>query len=507
MGDAHEERKQQVTTNPGDGLTSRVLAWAERCPDAVAVVDGADRVSYAQLAQRSARLQQALDETGVRPGTLVGLRLRRGADVLVAILGILRHGCAYLPVDPDYPTARQDYLLRDSGVGRIVEHDPDRALAVNPTAAGGEGRRVPVDTAYVIYTSGSTGEPKGVVVGRRQVSALMRATETVFDFGPDDVWSLFHSHSFDFSVWEIWGALWFGGRVVVIPSDCTWDPAALTAVLDREQVSVLSQVPTSFGYLRRHVDAEPTTLPQLRYVVLGGEPVNLTDVRLWAESGCAPQARLVNMYGITETTVHVTVQDLAAEPPAGPAGTTPIGVPLPHLRVRLLDEGLQPVPAGTPGELVVSGEGVAEGYLGRPELTVQRFVRLPDEDGPAYRSGDWAIADQDGALHFLGRRDGQVQVRGFRIEPGEVAAALSEHPGIAACEVTTPVNPLGETILVAHCLPRGNIVPSPAELRRHATLHLPRHLVPARFVTHTQFPLTAHGKIDRQALDTPRSTT
>jgi nonribosomal peptide synthetase DhbF len=486
-----------------DGLVSRVLTHAAERPGAVAVSDGHRRIGYAELAERSDRVRRALADAGVRPGTLVALRLRRGVQVPVAILGILRHGCAYLPIDPDYPAARQEFLLADSGAGHLVEADAADELAVHAVPGRRAGRRVPPETAYVIYTSGSTGTPKGVIVGRRHIRALMESAETVFGFGPGDVWSLFHSHSFDFSVWELWGALWSGGRAVVVPAEATWNPAALAELLVRERVSVLNQVPTSFGYLRRALDADPVKLPDLRYVILGGEPVNAADVALWQDSGLAPDARLVNMYGITETTVHVTYQDLdpQAQGTAGPQGTTPIGRPLPHLRVLLVDEHLRPVPSGEPGEIVVLGAAVADGYLGRPELTESRFIRLPGAAGPGYRSGDWAVADEHGALHFIGRRDRQIQVRGFRIEPGEIQAVMTDHPDIEACEVTTAVNALGETVLAAHCLAGRRPHPGPAELRRHAADRLPRHMVPARFVVHDRFPLTANGKVDRNRLD------
>ena len=485
-----------------DELCDRVLRHAQRRPDAVALTDGNRDITYAELADHSAGVQEALAEAGVEPGSVVAMRLRRGADVPAAILGILRHRCAYLPVDPEYPAARQDFLLRDSGAGHILEADRDTGrLVVRRVPSTGARREVPPDTAYVIYTSGSTGRPKGVIVGRRHIRALLRSAESVFDFGPDDVWPLFHSHSFDFSVWEMWGALWFGGRAVVVPAECTWNPAALAELLVRERVSVLNQVPTSFGYLRRHLDGEQTKLPDLRCLIFGGEAVNLADVRGWRDSGLAPGARLVNMYGITETTVHVTYKDLDSEPAAGPLGTTPIGKPLPHLRIRLVDEDLRPTPTGIPGEIVVFGASVADGYLDRAELTARCFVRLDGEEGLGYRSGDWAVADEHGALHFIGRRDRQVQIRGFRIEPGEVQDAMTTHPDVEACEITTPANPLGETIVVAHCLASRQPGPSPAELRRHAANCLPRHLVPARFVVHERFPLTAHGKVDRDLLD------
>jgi amino acid adenylation domain-containing protein len=499
-----------------DALLRRFQAQIRSRPDAVALVAGEIRVTYAELGRRAERVRALLATAGVRSGELVGVRLPRGDDVAVAILGVLGHGCGYLPIDPAYPVARQDYLVHDSGIRHVLEHGPAQTGADAETRAGTVlvltpvpgsppgGRTLPDGTAYVIYTSGSTGRPKGVPVTQRQVAALMTAAEELFDFGPEDRWSLVHSHSFDFSVWEMWGAWWHGGSAVVVPVECTYDAALLADLLAAQKITVLNQVPSMFGQLVNRMDGSGRSLPELRHIVFGGEAVNLADVRRWRDAGCAPRARLANMYGITETTVHVTYRSLDGDLPPGPPGTTPIGRPLAHLGVLLLDDELRPVPPGTPGQLAVHGAGVGQGYLGRPGQTAERFVSLPGVSGPVYLSGDWAVEDEWNDLHYIGRKDDQIQLRGLRIERGEVAAAVLSHPDVAACAVTAPPNPVGDPVLVAHFVPRSEPGPSTSELRRHVADLLPRAMVPARFAKHRELPLTAHGKVDLAALDERR---
>jgi amino acid adenylation domain-containing protein len=384
-------------------------------------------------------------------------------------------------------------LMEAAVVTRDGESFTVRTTGVTTTS------ELPADVAYVIYTSGSTGAPKGVLVGHRQVLALVDACDQRYEFGADDVWTQFHSPSFDFSVWELWGALLHGGRLVIVPAETGASPPAFARLLADESVTVLSQVPTSFGYLVAALEEEPTALPVLRYVVFGGEAVNPAAVDRWFTAGWAPNATVVNMYGITETTVHVTHGVLTPGRTRPRTDATPIGTPLPHLRVIVVDEDLRPVPPGTAGEMLVAGAGVSHGYLHRPELTAQRFVRLSGVDGPVYRSGDWGVVDENGDLHYVGRRDGQVQLRGFRVECGEIEAALADHPGLLECAVVLGANRLGEPVLEAHLVPRGAPVPT-AELRAHLAARLPAHLVPGRYRTHTALPRAASGKVDRTAL-------
>ncbi|CCK26514.1 ribosomal peptide synthetase [Streptomyces davaonensis JCM 4913] len=474
---------------------------AARQPDAVAVEDRGSTVTYAGLQRAAERIADALLRAGVPSGGLVGLRAGRGAQAIAGMLGIWRHGCGYVPVDPRYPQARQDYLLADSGVGHVVTENAETGEpTVEPSGREpGGGAPVPPDTAYVIYTSGSTGDPKGVVVRHANVRALLDGCAS-YSVGPDDVWSFFHSPSFDFSVWEIWGALSSGGRVVVVPDELTTDPAALADLLAARKVTVLSQVPSVFAYLVRGLEDHPVPLPALRYVVFGGEAVNARAVRRWNALGLAPGAELHNMYGITEITVHATDTVVDAAKLRRHLMGTPIGRALPHLRIALLEDST-PVPPGVPGELHVAGAGVAHGYLGRPELTAQRFVRL-DLDGSAdvwYRTGDYAVAGEDGELEFLGRRDEQVKLRGFRIELGEIEAALQDLPEVRECAVVLTESPGGEPLLAACYVPKEGPVED-GLLREALGAVLPRHMLPSAYVSLPELPLTLSGKLDRGAL-------
>ncbi|SES34990.1 nonribosomal peptide synthetase DhbF [Lentzea xinjiangensis] len=478
-------------------LHERFAAVADRFADAVAVSDHGRHLRYAEVFDRARSLAADLRALDVPPGSLVALRVPRSAEFVVGVLGIMLAGCGYVPVDPAYPAERQEYVLDDSGVAAVVTPDGE-AFAVRATGAVAP-TELPDDIAYVIYTSGSTGAPKGVLVGHRQVLALIDACDERYEFDAADVWTLFHSPSFDFSVWELWGALLHGGRLVVVPAETGASPPAFARLLAEESVTVLSQVPTSFGYLVAALEDEPLALPCLRYVVFGGEAVNPAAVERWFAAGWAPGATVVNMYGITETTVHVTHAVLTPGRTRPRRDATPIGTPLAHLRVIVVDDDLRPVPPGTAGEMLIAGAGVSHGYLNRPELTGRRFVRMSDVDGLVYRSGDWGVLDEDGRLHYVGRRDGQVQLRGFRIECGEIEATLSVHPGVLECAVVLGANRLAEPVLEAHVVPRGAPVAA-AELRAHLRASLPAHMVPGRFRVHTELPRAASGKIDRAVL-------
>jgi nonribosomal peptide synthetase DhbF len=474
---------------------------ASRHGSTCAVRDDKTALTYDEVDKASTEVARLLADAGVRPGSLVALRLPRSVLVPIAILGIFKHDCAYVPIDPEYPQRRSEFILQDSGAAFILTCDAGGKPVVERGGSPAAPTPLPPRLAYAIYTSGSTGVPKGVLVGHEQVVALMHATAGLYDVNADDVWTLFSSYSFDFSVWEMWGALLFGGELVVVPKECAQDPQRFVELLDRTRVTVLNQVPTAFTYLVRGLEALPRPLKRLRHVIFGGEEINTRAIHRWWKLDVAPSARLANMYGITETTVHVTSVDLTPALLDEPRNGTPIGRPLPHMGVDLLDEDGIRVPVGTPGEIVVAGRGVAFGYLHRKELTEQRFRRLAGAAGLAYHSGDWAVQDELGSLYFLGRRDFQVQLRGHRIELAEVEAAVLSHPRVRACAVTTPENVLGEPVLTAHVSPEAVGSLSVSDLRAHVSLILPKYMVPARFVCHAELPRTAAGKVDRAALD------
>lgn len=482
---------------------SRVDAlFAERATtraDAPAVIDGDVTVTYRELAQAQAAVATLLTGAGVRPGEPVGLSLRRGRGVIAAILGIWRHGCAYVPLDLDHPPARRQAVIDDVGLRCLIEED-DSGFVVRTVDTSQNGPRVlPPGTAYVMFTSGSTGAPKGVVVRHENLLSLFDATASVFDFGPDDVWSQFHSHTFDFSVWEMWGPLLTGGVCVIVPPEVVADAARLAEFLVANRVSVLDLVPSVFRLLVDVLAGAGPLLPALRYAILGGEAVAADVVARWFDSGQAVHSLLYNMYGITEITVHATVKLLDESERT----TVSIGRPLPNAKIELVDAG-RPVPPGVAGEIFVAGGGVAAGYLDREELTAQRFVEA-ELDGIRrtwYRSGDYAVRRADGDLVYLGRRDDQVKIRGIRIELDEIERRLTDHPAVGEAFVL-PVDTgdgLEPVALVTAAEGPRPERPSDSALRDWVREHLPQVFVPRSIVWLDTVPLSPNGKADRREL-------
>ncbi|MFF7648192.1 amino acid adenylation domain-containing protein, partial [Streptomyces canus] len=477
-------------------------------PDAVAVVSGSEALTYAELDARAGRLAHWLTARGAGPETFVALALPRGVDLVVAVLGVLRSGAAYVPIDPDHPRDRVAFMLEDSRPALVLDALPPEVTdAAAPVAEAPDGLR-PDHPAYVIYTSGSTGRPKGVVVPHRNVVRLFSATRHWFGFGSDDIWTLFHSYGFDFSVWELFGALLHGGRLVVVPYEVSRSPERFLRLLVDERVTVLNQTPSAF-YQLMQADAENPELGRelaLRHVVFGGEALELARLEEWYTRHPDDAPVLVNMYGITETTVHVTHLALDEETVAGRPASL-VGAGIPDLRVRVLDSSLRPAPAGVTGELYVAGAGLARGYLGRPGLTAERFVA--DPYGPAgarvYRTGDLARWNAEGGLEYLGRADDQVKVRGFRIELGEIEAVLAAHPAVAQCAVVVREDRAGDRRIVAYTVPSDPPADASA-LREHAAAELPDYMVPAAFVRLDALPLTGNGKLDRRALPEPEQS-
>ncbi len=499
---------------PMTTLTELFEAQVACGPERSAVVCGDECVSYGELNARANRLARFLLGRGVGPESFVAVSLPRSVDVVVAVLGVLKAGAAYVPVDPEYPAERVAFLLEDSGPSFVVDEeflagaDLGGLSSANVRVGERSGGVSGASAAYVIYTSGSTGRPKGVVVPHGNVVRLFSATREWFGFGADDVWTLFHSFAFDFSVWEIWGALLHGGRLVVVPFSVSRSPGEFRRLLVDEGVTVLNQTPSAF-YQLMQADRECGDAGgrlALRFVVFGGEALDLWRLREWfARHGDAAPV-LVNMYGITETTVHVSHVALDAGRVAGDAGSV-IGRGIPDLRVYVLDECLRPAPVGVAGELYVAGAGLARGYWNRFGLTAERFVADPfgGAGERMYRTGDVARWTAGGELEFVGRADGQVKVRGFRIELGEIEAVVAGHAAVGQAVVSVREDQVGDRRLVAYVVPVRGAAVDTADLRAMCARSMPAHMVPSAFVTLDALPLTGNGKLDRAALPAPRT--
>ncbi|MER7209510.1 amino acid adenylation domain-containing protein [Streptosporangium sp. NPDC000239] len=512
-------RGTEFTPAPGT-LKDLFEAQAARTPERVALTFGEEELTYAELDARANRLANLLVERGVGPEGLVALALPRSADLVVAIVAVIKAGGAYVPIDPGYPADRIAYTLDDAAPVLLVSTAPtvaglpatalpyvllDELDLGGHTVTGPVAGPAPENPAYVIYTSGSTGRPKGVVVPHGNVVQLMAATERHFSFGPDDVWTLFHSCAFDFSVWELWGPLLYGGRLVVVPFEVSRSPREFLGLLARERVTVLNQTPSAFYQLvqAEAEDQETGSKLALRSVVFGGEALDLSRLADWYGRHPDDAPVLVNMYGITETTVHVSYRALDAATAEGQSRSL-IGTAIPSLRAYVLDSALRPAPVGVAGELFVAGEGLARGYHDRPALTAERFVA--DPYGPPgtrmYRTGDLARRTRDGELEYLGRIDDQVKIRGFRIELGEVNAVLGAQPGVAHSAVV-----VRDDRLVGYVVPRGGAGIGAgidvAALRAVLAATLPEHMVPAALVVVDALPLTPNGKLDHRALPAP----
>ncbi|MGW5880867.1 amino acid adenylation domain-containing protein [Streptomyces koyangensis] len=505
-----------------------------RTPDATALTFRDASLTYAELDARAEVLARRLAAAGAGPERFVALLLPRSAELVVAILAVLRTGAAYVPIDPEYPAQRVGYVLDDAQAVLAVttaevragldgirtatpwllldgDSDGDGA-GVAPDQGAGERTTPPVRSAgqpaYAIYTSGSTGRPKGVVVPHHNVVRLFSASDSRYGFGQDDVWSLFHSFAFDVSVWEIWGALLHGGRLVVVPQEVTRSPGDLLRLLADERVTVLSQTPSAFYQLMAADRADPRSGARLalRWIIFAGEALDLGRLDEWYARHAEDAPVLVNMYGITETTVHASFLALDRALAAGADGSL-VGEPLADLGFHVLDEDLRPVPPGTAGELYVTGPGLARNYANRPGLTAERFVACPFGAPGArmYRSGDLVRPRADGGLEYLGRGDDQIKLRGFRIEQGEVEAALQRDPAVGKAQVLVREDQPGDRRLVAYLVPAedGGQVPSPSRLRDEALRSLPAYMVPSAFVAMERFPLTTNGKLDRRALPAP----
>ena len=497
-----------------DRIESAFALVSARQPGAIAISFDDEELTYAELDRRSGLFAAALAARGVTPGSFVGICLNRSAAVVVAMLAVVKCGAIYVPMDPAYPHERLEYTATDAGLTLTITEDgsfPDvPGMAVTTMAelareadpgrpwqaAGGTGS----DAAYMIYTSGSTGRPKGVLIPHRNVIALIGATRDGLELSPRDTWTLFHSSAFDFSVWEIWGCLLTGGHLVVVPHWVSRDPEQFRELIGRKSVSVLNQTPSAF-YQLIEVDQRAPVSDSLRLVIFGGEPLDARALLPWFDRHPESRCRLVNMFGITETTVHVTWQDVRRHEALGASRS--VGTPIPGWHLYVMDEQQRLLPPGVPGEVYVGGAGVALRYHGRDDLTQARFMPDPFHEGIMYRTGDRGCMLANGTLEHLGRLDNQIKLRGFRIELDEIRRVLLRHDAVRAAAVlfnqpnqADPASARIDAYVVAEDA-------TAADIRAHVARFLPEHMVPSTFTFVSTMPLTTNGKLDTKRLPAP----
>ena len=490
-------------------------------------------LTYEELNKRANKLAHMLIESGVGPEQFVALALPRSLEMIVGLLAVLKSGAGYLPIDPEYPSDRIEFTLSDASptcilttsdiVPKLSRISETKVLQIvldevdtieelkhystkNPVDDDRINPLSPFNSAYIIYTSGSTGVPKGVVITHQNVVRLFDATKHWFNFSSDDVWTMFHSYAFDFSVWEIWGPLLHGGRLVVVPLVTSRSPVAFLQMLVSEKVTVLNQTPSAF-YQLMLADLENPDIGgkiSLKFIIFGGEALELSRLEEWYNRHPENAPKLINMYGITETTVHVSYIELNKKI-ASIRASSLIGCGIPDLDVYVLDDNLQPVPPGVVGELYVAGAGLARGYLGRPALTATRFVANPfNSDGTRmYRTGDLALFNQNGALDYMGRADKQIKIRGFRIELGEIESVIAKHSNIKQVAVVVREDKPGDRRLIAYVTSNSKISFNSEDLRKYVAEFLTSYMVPSTFVEIDNLPLTPNGKLDTKALPAP----
>ncbi|MCU1323501.1 MAG: putative linear pentadecapeptide gramicidin synthetase LgrB [Acidobacteriaceae bacterium] len=526
--DQNDAPPSTLTARPPHGDAPSLHAIFEeqvrRSPDAPAVVFGASTLSYSELNRRANCIARELLGRGVSLGARIAVYLERNLSLPAALLGVLKAGACYVPIDPAQPDERLRFVLEDSMPHMVISQkellsrvtnmvpadvvlDVDEILAASLDEIDDEVSSAFLSAtddclSYVIYTSGSTGLPKGVMVRHKEVTRLLWATSSLFDFRTSDTWTMFHSFAFDFSVWEMWGAWSSGARLIIVPTEICRSPDLFREMLSNQQVTILSQTPSAFEMLALLEHVAVSSSLSLRLIVFGGEALRYSALKPWIEHHGDTNPTLFNMYGITETTVHTTVRRISAEDVSTEL-ESPIGTALANSRICLLDEFLEPVKDGTIGELCVGGEGVTLGYMGRPDLTAERFCPDPFDGcgGRLYRSGDLARVRADGELTYCGRADRQIKINGYRIEMGEIEARIRDYPGVVATVVTTKTELSGMKALCAYYVSSARIPPH--DFRAYLTSCLPQHMVPAAFVLVREFPLTSNGKLNYDELPSP----
>jgi tyrocidine synthetase-3 len=483
-----------------------------RTPEKDAVCCGGNVFTYSELNKKANVIAHHIQEIGIDSNDIVTIFLDRSIETIFSMLGVLKSGGAYLPLDPDYPNNRIDFILNDSrskilittkDLSTRIEFNRNIICVEDLSVLDNNFSNIEIinnssDLCYIIYTSGTTDNPKGVMVEHRNVVRLFFNDKFQFDFSEKDVWTMFHSHCFDFSVWEMYGALLYGGKLIVIPKIVSRDVDKYYKLLSEEKVTVLNQTPSAFYNLLEIALRKPDkSLENLRYVIFGGEALKPIKLAEWFN--IYSDVKLINMYGITETTVHVTYKEISKYEIEN--NISNIGTPIPTLTTYVVDNNLRLVPKGIAGELLIGGDGVSRGYLGREDLTRDRFIKNSyNEEERLYRSGDLVKMLSNGELEYLGRIDDQVQLRGFRIELGEIENALVKHEHIKESVVLVREEN-GDKSLCAYMVSKEGL--NHEELRTYMSAQLPEYMIPSYFVELDKIPLTSNGKIDRKSLPVP----
>jgi amino acid adenylation domain-containing protein len=491
-----------------------------RAPSAPAIVFNGERLTFDELNRRANRIAWLLRDRGVGPGALVGILMEKSLDLVPAVLGVVKSGAAYIPLDPMYPADRIRFMVSDARPSLLLTRERHLGMALDevaprlavdapgalerfpdqnpPSVAGGD------DLAYVIYTSGSTGRPKGAMIAHKSLASAYFAYQRAYRLRELTAHAQMASFSFDVFTGDMIRALLAGAKLVLCPIETVADPAALYQLMLEEGIDAAEFVPATASLLFEYAESENKALDHLRLVVVSSEAWTNEKCRFFMRL-CGPQTRLVNAYGLTEATIDSTWFEPASAGELAPGRFVPIGRPLDNTRIYILDANLAPQPIGIPGELCVGGVAVGKGYLNRPELTAEKFVPDPFCGQPGallYRTGDRARWLPDGTIDFVGRTDRQIKIRGFRIEPGEIEAALECDPGIRAAAVVDRPDPRGESWLVAYIDAGGRELEA-AELRALLSDHLPGYMLPSAYVSVDVLPLTPNGKVDRDALPEP----
>lgn len=536
----HKENQQdeldaQALFSQASSITEVVEQIAQTYPQKTALVLGDEQISYDELNRRANQLAHFIKQKNLPSESLIGLMCDRSIELIVTILAILKAGAAYVPLDPNNPKGRLSYIARDSQLKLILTQDSvsgildadneeyelvvlnqpqvTEQLASQPVQNITDSRRADSNTgaslAYIIYTSGSTGQPKGVMVEHKNVLRLFDACNAHYQFNEQDVWVLFHSYAFDFSVWEIFGALLHGGTLVIATQEACRSPEQIQSLLIENKVTVLNQTPTAFYNLMPYF-IESIAVSSLRYIIFGGEalePSKLTPMfDCFADNPALNSPEIINMYGITETTVHASYYRITSDDCS--KRSSPIGKLLNDLKGFVFNESLQSVPDQVVGELYIAGAGVTRGYLHRNELTAERFIQHPTQpDLRLYRTSDLVKRMPGSEYHYVGRADQQVKIRGFRIELGEIESALTQLHGISAAVVNPFENADGDKNLAAYLVSSDKVSDKQHnidEIVQHLNKVLPQYMIPVTFQYLEALPLNQNGKIERSALPNPK---